>query len=144
MTDFGLLGASTGLAMSLTHLALHALPEGVSLLSFVGLAPAIIGFAAACAGAAAGLFLRTFRGKMPAVLGVLLASCGANLVGSTLTIAAGETFPATVSVIQGQATPLSLAVLCLIPVAAVLRWRRQNTLPWMLLFGVLAGTLIGL
>ena len=145
MIDFGVLGAVTGLVVVLVHLVLHSVPAGASLLSFLALAPLLIGFAGAAAGATAGMILRVLRGKISAVWGVFLAAFGANSIGSMVTVAAHNAIgAAATSVLVGQAEPLSLAVLLLIPVVAVLRWREQSTLPWMVLFGAIVGLLIGI
>lgn len=145
MADFGALGATTGLAMVVTNLLLYGGPAQNSLLSFLLLGPVFIGLAGAVAGAVSGLILRTLRGTVSAAWGVFLAAMGTNFVGSMLTMTAHDLFhsPAT-EVIVGQAAPLSLAIWALIPLVAVLRWKRQSTLPWMVLFGTLAGILIGL
>lgn len=145
MADFGGLGATTGLAMVLTSLALAGAPEQGSLLSFLLMGPLVIGLAGAGAGAVSGLILRALRRQVPPALGVFLAAMGTNMAGSLLTVSAHEVFQsAATEVIVGQAAPLSLAVWALIPLVAVLRWRGQRTLPWLVLFGTIAGVLIGL
>ena len=143
MTDFGTLGVVTGVVMTLTHWMLYALPEGLSMAAFFGVGPVLIGGAAAIAGATAGGVLRLLRGSISPVMGVLCAAMAANFVGSMLTLSAAGLFPAQVAVIEGQAAPLSLAVMLLIPVVVVLRWRTERTLPWMILVGTLVGILIG-
>jgi hypothetical protein len=145
MTDFGALGATTGLAMVLTSLLMNGLPEQTSLWSFLLLGPVFIGLAGAGAGAVAGVLLQILRGRVSAALGVFLTAMGTNLAGSMLTVLAHDLFhTASTEVIVGQATPLSLAVWTLIPLVAVLRWKQQRTLPWLVLFGTVAGICIGL
>jgi len=142
--DVGTLGASAGLSLALTCLAVAPSLAGASPLAFALLTPLLIGIAGAFAGATAGAILRALRGRVHAVVGVLLAACGANMVGSALTLARPEALALAAGAIEGRAGPLSLAVLALIPAIAVLRHRGQRTLPWMVLVGALTGALIGL
>jgi hypothetical protein len=143
MADFGFLGAVTGLVAAITHVATGSAPfiAGVPILVTT---PLLLGFAAALAGSVAGGLLRVLRGKVSAVLGVLIAGMGVNLVGSFITMSLPWNRLASASIIEGKAAPLSLAVLLLIPAVAVLRWRKQSPLPWLLVAGTLAGALIGL
>ena len=143
MVDVGLLGAVTGLMAAITHAATGAAPFAAGL-PIIILTPFMLCFAATLAGAVAGVLLRVLRGKVPAVVGVLIAGMGVNLVGSLITVSLPWHRLASASIIEGKAAPLSLAVLLMIPVIAVLRWRKQPTLPWLTMAGVLAGLLIGL
>ena len=143
MGDFGFLGAVTGLVAAITYVATGAAPVVAGVSTLVA-TPILLGFAATLAGAVAGGVLRVLRGKVPAVLGVLIAGMGVNLVGSLITVSLPWHRLASASIIEGNAAPLSLAVLLLIPVVAVLRWRKQSPLPWLTVAGALAGLLIGL
>ena len=143
MLDFGILGAMTGLAAAVTHILSGGLTLSAGW-SILMVTPLLLGLAATLAGAVAGGALRALRGKVSAVVGVLIAGMGVNFVGSMITLALPWDRLATASIIAGKAGPLSLAVLLLIPVVAVLRWREQSTLPWLVLAGALAGMLIGL
>jgi len=143
MIDFGVLGAVTGLAAAITHIAGAGEPLSAGL-PILAMTPLFLGLAATLAGAVAGGTLRALRGKVPAALGVLLSAMAVNFTGSFITLSLPWQRFATASIIEGKAAPLSLAVLLLIPVVAVFRWRKQSTLPWLTAAGALAGVLIGL
>ena len=91
----------------------------------------------------AGAILRSLRGKVPPVAGILAATFGGSWAGSMLTLSRPEVFAFAGSALEGRAGPLSLALILLIPCAAVFRSRDQPTLPWMVVAGIVAGVLIG-
>ena len=143
MGDFGFLGAVTGLMAAITHVATGATTL-VAGLPIIIVTPFLLCFAATLAGAAAGVLLRVLRGKVSAVVGVLIAGMGVNLVGSLITVSLPWHRLVPASIIEGNAAPLSLAVLLMIPAVAVFRWRGRSPLPLLTAAGAIAGLLIGL
>ncbi len=144
--EFGGLGASAGLALALTVLGVAPAVAGESVLPFVLLTTLFVGIQGAFAGLVGGSILRGLQRtkSISAIWGILLSSFAANAAASSLVMIEHDVFAPAVSAIQGRATPLSIAVMVLIPILTVLRYRGKRTLPWAMAIGFLAGALVGL
>lgn len=140
MLDFARIGGATGLALALTTWLLDSATP-LPLLLFT---PLLLAVTASIAGAVAGLCLRALRGQTHPAVGVFLAALATNATGSFLTLSRPDVLAPAAALIEGRAGPLALVVTLLLPVLAVLRWRKERTWPWTIGLGALAGALIAL
>jgi hypothetical protein len=140
--DFAVLGLTTGAMAALAPVVFGTGGGQPIPWSLMGTAALLIGVVASVAGVAAGVTLRAqHRSKGHPLVAIFLSAMAASFCGSMLTAFASEVpvLAASAHVLLGRAGVLSLMVLLSVPLLAVLRWRRERTWTWMVVFGILAG-----
>jgi len=136
MRDFALFGCTSGLVGG-PFIASHVPDiEGGAAVFLVLFFAVMVSIQGVLAGLAVGSALRLLRGRVPAWAGLMAAVFAACVFTSIVPWLSGQRIGVE-SLMRGL--PYTLAVAGLIPLTAVLRSRRQRTLPWMLGAGVLVG-----
>ena len=120
-------------------IAWQAASDGLVAVFLVVIFAVLVTLQGVLAGLAVGGTLRLLRGRVPAWVGLVAAVFAAFLFTSIVPWLGGR--PIGMAAIMAG-LPYTLSVAGLIPLTAVLRSRRQSTLPWVLGAGVLVGLVV--